>query len=120
MSAAVKSFVGGMARFANPAFYKSEYANVVKSVHGDMQAGSVRPLFQAILFVGVVGYTMEYITIGRTLWSFFRVRTLFLPTQSHPLPILTNPLHFLPSFFLGYHVIDKQEAVKKALADLHH
>ena len=31
MSAAVKSFVGGMARFANPAFYKSEYANLSQS-----------------------------------------------------------------------------------------
>jgi hypothetical protein len=100
MSAAVKSFVGGLARFANPAFYKSEYANVVKSVHGDMQNGSVRPLFQAILLVGVVGYTMEYMAIGRTLWPFSILPRLFYvvvppssPPHHPPSPIL------LPSLF---------------------
>jgi len=62
---AVMGGLKGLARFANPAFYSAEYAKIVKSVAGDMSQGSIRPLFQGILLVGVVGYTMEYITIGR-------------------------------------------------------
>jgi len=81
---AVTGFAKGLSRFASPAYYAGEYAKVVKSVSADFGAGSVRPLFQGMLLVGVVGYTMEYIAIGR------------------------------------YHVMDKQAAVKKALADLHH
>lgn len=64
MNAAVTFLRGGL-RFASPAFYQQEYAKIVKSVHADMTAGSIRPLFQGMLVVGVVGYTMEYITIGR-------------------------------------------------------
>lgn len=63
---AVTGFAKGLSRFASPAYYAGEYAKVVKSVSADFSAGSVRPLFQGMLLVGVVGYTMEYIAIGRT------------------------------------------------------
>jgi len=56
----------GLARFAQPSFYQAEYAKVLKSTSADFASGSIRPLFQGMLLVGVIGYTMEYITIGRT------------------------------------------------------
>jgi len=52
-------------KVVSPSFYKAQYAGVVRSVHADVVAGNIRPLFQAALLVGVVGYTMEYVTIGR-------------------------------------------------------
>lgn len=69
---AVTGMLKGLTRFASPSFYKAEYASIVKSVHTDMAAGSIRPLFQGMLLVGVVGYTMEYITIGRKYSSVLR------------------------------------------------
>jgi hypothetical protein len=62
---AIKNMIGGLAQFANPAFYKNYYAGIVARTHKDIRAGSARPLFKAMLLVGCTGYVMEYGLVGR-------------------------------------------------------
>ena len=65
MSAMMKSVMGTIGQFANPAMYKAYYAEIIKTTHKDIRAGSARPLFKAMLVVGLTGYTMEYGLVGR-------------------------------------------------------
>ena len=58
------SFVGKMFSVVTPGFYKNLFANIVKNTHTEMQAGSIKPLFKAMMLVGVCGYTMEYQMVG--------------------------------------------------------
>lgn len=113
---AVMTFLRGGLRFASPNYYQAEYANIVRGVHADMTAGSIRPLFQGMLVVGVVGYTMEYITIGRK-WEFF-VFAWEYPGEC--VAALSNIVHLFSFHNPGWHVIDKQAVVKKALENVHH
>ena len=65
MASFAKSVIGTVTQFANPAFYKTWYAGVVARTHKDIRAGSARPLFKAMLVVGITGYVMEYSLVGR-------------------------------------------------------
>ena len=51
-------------KFASPAFYKDQYAGIVRNLHADFKAGSIAPLYKAFLLVGVTGYIVEYSAIG--------------------------------------------------------
>jgi hypothetical protein len=63
MSAVANAFKPLM-RLVSPAFYKEQYAAVVKDLHADFRAGSIAPLYKAILLVGVTGYMVEYSAVG--------------------------------------------------------
>lgn len=61
MSAMLKPLMS----LVSPSFYKAQFAATVKSLHGDLMAGSIAPLYKAIALVGFTGYLVEYSAIGR-------------------------------------------------------
>lgn len=59
------SFVKMIGTFLRPSFYASHFAAMSKSVNKQLMQGSPVPLFQMMVIVGTIGYTTEYIGIGR-------------------------------------------------------
>ena len=78
----------GFLQLLNPAVLKGHYNAALANfkVWGGKQikSGSIEPFFLGCALVGVTGYTMEYVNVGR------------------------------------YHVMHKQELVKKAMEHAHH
>jgi hypothetical protein len=65
MSAYLKPVISAAVKLITPSFYVHTYAGIVKSTRAQVLKGSVNPLGQFILLVGVVGYAQEYIGVGR-------------------------------------------------------
>jgi hypothetical protein len=62
---ALKPVFASLAKFASPAYYSAVYAQIVANTHKEIVKGSAKPLFQCIAIVGCVGYSMEYLMLGR-------------------------------------------------------
>ena len=65
MSSMMSSVMSSLAKFANPAYYRGVYADIIANTHKDIRAGSGKPLFKAMAIVGITGYCMEYDLVGR-------------------------------------------------------
>lgn len=50
-----------------PSFYKAQLMKYVVYLNKKIIAGSIEPLFQAMVFVGVTGYAVKYVTLGSKL-----------------------------------------------------
>lgn len=59
------SVTGAIRKVLSPAFYAAQWNAVVSATRAKVRVGSVEPLFQACLLVGVTGYCVEYVTVGR-------------------------------------------------------
>ena len=64
------SFVKFIGNFLRPSFYAGHYATISSSVNKQLLAGSPLPLFKMMVIVGTIGYTTEYIGIGRKYYFY--------------------------------------------------
>ena len=53
--------------FLKPSLYTNYFWETKSFYHKKVLAGSIEPLFHAMIAVGVIGYTVEYVGIGRKL-----------------------------------------------------
>ncbi len=51
-------------QFLKPAFYRNLFDQATVATRANLQAGNIRPLFQAMVLIGVTGYTLEYALVG--------------------------------------------------------
>jgi len=65
------SFVKFIGNFLRPSFYAGHYATISSSVNKQLLAGSPLPLFKMMVIVGTIGYTTEYIGIGRKYYFYY-------------------------------------------------
>lgn len=104
MSAYISSTFKLVKPLLSPTFYKNNYDSLIAFNRKEFSAGSIKPFFLAMGAVLVVGYTMEYTFIGSKSWSCCHFK-----------------YHFnIDVFCSGFHVIEKQKIVKKALEGHHH
>lgn len=64
MSAILKAGFSFAQNFIKPSFYAAHWNDLIVATHKDLRAGSAVPMFKGMVLVGIVGYTVEYVTIG--------------------------------------------------------
>ena len=62
---AVKNAFSASLNLLKPSWYAGQYRNFVLDVNKQLVAGSIKPLFRGMFYVGALGYTFEYLAVGR-------------------------------------------------------
>ena len=65
MSAFLKAGFSFAQNFIKPSFYAAHWNDLIVATNKDIRAGSALPMFKGMVVVGIIGYTVEYVTIGR-------------------------------------------------------